>query len=374
MFICVLVILASALLLLSCGKGKVTYEEGFPTEDSPALLEFFKDYFSGSGDKLIIKENRVNVYVEDNEMAKTINYYQYMDEEIAEYYSSVFVSDNPAKTLYDLRKTAEQKELYKLVESTTEYSLPIITLKADNQLQIKTLETEKVFDLPGILENYEIKPEDDLIINMESLSSKNFSIGIENTAMEDYDKRFVSIFIKQDLTDLIFTRPHYEELNQAIAKGKLVGYENLIFNKDLKEKFVPAIGGYGIFDVEKNKIVQVEEPDYQSKDGKYVYLNGAEDKLLDGNQKIQTIDNYMDGNDIYEAEFKISFNKIAKKLDFKTSGVGISDIVYFNEDFVVLRLKYNGIIVGDAGATNVIIDLQGDPNNPTAYLVDLGIK
>ena len=191
--------------------------------------------------------------------------------------------------------------------------------------------------------------------------------------MEDYDKRFVSIFIKRDLTDQVFTRPYYEELNQAIAKGKLVGYENLIYNKDLKEKFVPAVGGYGIFDLEKNKIVQVEEPDLLSKDGKYVYLNGAEDKLSDGNQKIQTIGDYMEGNDTFEAEFKISFKKIAKEAGIKMHGISIANIVYFNEDYVVLSLNYKGFIVGEAGFTNVIIDLQADKNNLTANVVDLDI-
>ena len=38
-----MVTLICTILPLGCGKGKVTYEEGFPTDDSPALMEFFKD-------------------------------------------------------------------------------------------------------------------------------------------------------------------------------------------------------------------------------------------------------------------------------------------------------------------------------------------
>ncbi|UAC49371.1 hypothetical protein K6959_05855 [Bacillus aquiflavi] len=42
---------------------------------------------------------------------------------------------------------------------------------------------------------------------------------------------------------------------------------------------------------------------------KYVYINGLEDPLSDGIQRIQTIENYMAGNDAYEAEFKIFLKK-----------------------------------------------------------------
>ncbi|WP_210470955.1 hypothetical protein [Sporosarcina sp. 6E9] len=53
--------------------------------------------------------------------------------------------------------------------------------------------------------------------------------------------------------------------------------------------------------------------------------------------------------------------------------MGIVKINYFNKDYIVLSIKFDGIIVGEAGFTNVIIDLQDDKDNPTAYLVDMGI-
>ncbi|UAC49684.1 hypothetical protein K6959_07770 [Bacillus aquiflavi] len=106
-----------------------------------------------------------------------------------------------------------------------------------------------------------------------------------------------------------------------------------------------------------------------------MYLNGAKRKLEDGVQRIQTIENYMAGNDTYEAEFKISFKKIAKKGDIKGAvDVGIAKIVYFNKDYVVLNLNYYAAIAGDAGSTNVMIDLQKEKKNPTAYIVELDMS
>ncbi|MDE7523225.1 hypothetical protein, partial [Ligilactobacillus salivarius] len=137
-------------------------------------------------------------------------------------------------------------------------------------------------------------------------------------------------------------------------------------------RYIILNGGYGVFDKKEKKIHYVEEPHYVSEDGKYVYLNGAKGKLEDGIQRIPKIENYLAGTDTYEAEFKISFKKIAKESGFKSAaGVGIAKIVYFNKDYIILGLHYHAPIVGDAGSTNVIIDLQGDKKNPTAYVVDL---
>lgn len=54
-------------------------------------------------------------------------------------------------------------------------------------------------------------------------------------------------------------------------------------------------------------------------------------------------------------------------------GIGLSDIVHFNEDYLILRLKFDAAITGTAGTTNVMIDLQNDKENPAYYLVDLGL-
>ena len=86
------------------------------------------------------------------------------------------------------------------------------------------------------------------------------------------------------------------------------------------------------------------------------------------------MDNYLKGNENYEAQFKLNFKQIAKEMDFHAGSVRIADIQYFNENYAVLRISYNGIPIGKAGSVNVLIDLQESKKQPTAYLVDLGIE
>ncbi|MGE8078338.1 hypothetical protein [Peribacillus loiseleuriae] len=133
-----------------------------------------------------------------------------------------------------------------------------------------------------------------------------------------------------------------------------------------------------ILDETTNTITEIKEHDLLSEDGQFVYLNGSVGELRgedlpDGMQRIQTIENYAKGNDTYKAVFKLDYDAIAKKLDLKTNGVSFANINYFNENYIVLGLNYTGIVVGTAGYTNVIVDLQ-DKKELTAYLVDLGIE
>ncbi|MEC3608183.1 hypothetical protein P9126_14415 [Bacillus glycinifermentans] len=66
-----------------------------------------------------------------------------------------------------------------------------------------------------------------------------------------------------------------------------------------------------ILDKRTNRLIDINKDDYLSEDGKYVYINGAKEKetnvMPDGIQQIQTVDNYLKGNEKYEAQFKIDF-------------------------------------------------------------------
>ena len=373
-YVSVLVILASTLLLFSCGKGKVTYEEGFPMEDSPALMEFMRNNLLTNTGILLYKDGANNIYVERNlnSEPKTLNYFTNTDELLKQYYKPMLQGKDSKKLFRDLILSVEGgKELQNPLKSETESPLPKISMEKNNRLKIKTVENEKVFDLPILLASYEL---DDVIFNLTAANEEHFHIKLDNRDVDgDSDNRLISLFINQELSDVVSTKRNSKYFEETYSSGKLNKYEELFKEVDSQGRYLYELDSERIIDSEKRIIRFVEDTDYLSKDGKYVYLNGAEDKLLDGNQKIQTIDNYMDGSEIYESEFKINFKKIAKKAGIKMHGVSIAKVVYFNEDYVVLALNYKGFIVGDAGYTNVIIDLQEDKNNPIAYVVDLDI-
>src|SRR5699024_9757102 len=139
---------------------------------------------------------------------------------------------------------------------------------------------------------------------------------------------------------------------------------------DKDTRYMPLKNGYGVLDTKKDKIIPIDDQDYVSHDDNRIYLDGNAKRLTDGVQSIRSAEDYAADHDQYVAEFDISFKKIAEKLGLETSGVSIADIIYFHQDYVVLALNYKGKVVGDAGFTNVIIDLQ-DKEEPVAYLVDL---
>ncbi|MBO1913612.1 hypothetical protein J4G37_53450, partial [Microvirga sp. 3-52] len=55
-----------------------------------------------------------------------------------------------------------------------------------------------------------------------------------------------------------------------------------------------------ILDAKKNKPIKIKNDDLLSNDGKFVYIGGDKKQLGEGRQRIQAIENYIEGNDIYE--------------------------------------------------------------------------
>lgn len=375
-YVSVLVILASTFLLFSCGKGKVTYKEGFPTEDSPALMEFMRDEILRNTGRLLFRDDNNNIYVEKkpNSELGTLKYFTYTEESLKRQYEPILQAEDVPSLFRNLRLGPEaEKELQQPIKDETKYPLPTISMKKDNQLEIQTLENEKLFDLPVLLADYGVEKSDEITFNLIAVNDEYIHIELQDTDIGNPANQSISLFINQELSDVVSTKRNAKDFEETYSSGKLDKYEDLFKEIDPQGRYLYEPGVKRIIDSEKRKIRFVEDADYLSKDGKYVYLNGAEKEISDGKQKIQKINNYMEGNDIYESEFKISFKKIAKEAGIKMHGISIAKVVYFNEDYVVLSLNYKGFIVGEAGFTNVIIDLQEDKNNPPAYIVDLDI-
>lgn len=178
------------------------------------------------------------------------------------------------------------------------------------------------------------------------------------------DRQIYYLFLKSDLSKYRIVKE--EELNSTIESGKLKEYLSVFPNVAKDGAYRKLFDKY-IFDEKKNKVRKIKNTDILSKDGKYVYINGAKEKetnvMPDGIQQIQTMDNYLKGNEKYEAQFKIDFKQIAKEMDLNAGDARIANIHYFNKDYVVLYISYHGKTIGTAGSVNVLIDLQKTNNS-----------
>lgn len=281
----------------------------------------------------------------------------------------MFTEKNAKKTLRKLNERERfEKLLHHTIENKEKYDLPATKMLPNNQLEVKTTENKTTLDLPLLLKEYGLKKSDNLEIYLNMVNSKCFALVIQDFSMKESNNSTIGLFIKQDLTDIQTTIISPEKLPETLSSGKLEDYYDLFQKVDKQGRYLFLFDDM-ILDKKTNELVDIKKNDYLSRDGKYVYINGAKDHLEDGMQRIQTIENYAAGNDKYEEQFELDYKTIAQKLDLKENGTSIAEINYFNQDFVVLSLNYRGKFVGTAGFTNVIIDLKND----TAYLVDLDI-
>ena len=346
-------------------KYETTYKEGFPQEASSALSTFMQHVLSDSVDRKLVDEDGNLIFSDGNRSAEetSVIYYQFTEEQLEDYYKPLLQMEELNVSLNPLKQSNSLEKLRTPLENYEQYSLPSIVMKDNNQLEIKTTGNQRIIDLNHEMKQYGITGTTKFILNIEAVNENNIVIVLADTAKGSRLRELYYLFIKRDLSDFTITQLKYEETQEIINSNVLKPFYDIF----------PGTGDYksifnniSILDVATNKITEIKDNDLLSEDGKYVYLNGAADELPDGEQRIQTIENYAKGNDIYEEQFDIDFDTISKKMDFETNKISIAKTNYFNEDYIVLQLLYRGKTIGEGGGTNVIVDLQ-NKQNPTAY-------
>ncbi|MCY8671558.1 hypothetical protein MOD83_10180 [Bacillus haynesii] len=349
------------LLITGCkDQSSTKYEVGFPKEDSPALMEFMRNKLDDPED--ITLSHQDHTYIKARNNKDGFRYFKYTEEQLKSIYQPMFSAKNPSKKLYELQQGDLEKN-GTIIRNPVKQNLPDMKIINKNVLKVKTNFGEKEITLtPDAKEVY---------FDLRAVNNKSMAIEITDQTKGIANAQTYYLFLKQDLSKYQMIKE--QDLNKDLESGKLTEYIPL-FPKVSSEGAYVKLFDRSILNTKTNKITKIKKTDYLSKDGRYVYIDGRKDEISSGEQKIQTVKNYVEGTNEYEAEFTLDFDSISKEMEFKTSGVGSADINYFNKDYVVLSVSYNGIMVGTAGHINVIIDLQKNKNQPTSYLVDLGIE
>ncbi|MEC2075133.1 hypothetical protein [Metabacillus fastidiosus] len=363
---------------INLNSPKTTYVHHFPEKQSPPLNEFMKYYLTGYSDIQVFKihSNFIFAFRNVSSNEKEIEYYQYTREQLENYYEPLLNTKQPGTVLNDLEQNIKlDKFLRETINNVHSYNLPSIKMEDSNQLKIELGAVEKTLDLPKLLSEYSVKEKDEIIFNILEINDNHFVLKVIDKNIQNskgWDLEIV-FFIKNDLTDIVISESYDEAIQQKLNDGTLDDYLNGFEKVGSNGRYLVLFGSR-LIDKKVKKIVEIREGDYLSNDGQYVYIGGAKDNLEDGIQKIQTIENYAAGNDKNQIEYNLDYEEIAKELDFTISGIGSATINYFNENYLVLRLDYNGKFVGTAGATNVMIDFQENKENPAIYLINLGME
>ncbi|GIO24153.1 hypothetical protein [Oceanobacillus sp. J11TS1] len=357
-----LITLTCALLLFACEKDedKVTYQQGFPPENSPALTDFLQSHILGYGSIFLFEEGDNFTYAirNMNENENTIKYFQYTSSEFNEYTKRIFSTENYASVLNELFNG--KKGLREAISHEEDERLPVVTLEEGNVLSIKTSQNESSFSIP---DNLEKEIEGKLLMNIYRTNEEGFILELEN---ENTGERYY-FFALHDLSEMDVFQD--TELADAAGQEQLVPYYPLL------EKINDSLSviDYQVINTKTNELFITKDDDVFSEDYKYVYINGKTEPIKEGTQKIQKVEDYISGNKEINAEFELNYDEIDKELNLESAGIRLADIAYFNENCIILSLEFAEAITGSAGSTNVIIDLQEDKNNPTYYLVDLGL-
>lgn len=104
----------------------------------------------------------------------------------------------------------------------------------------------------------------------------------------------------------------------------------------------------------------------------------TDDKLEEGTQYIQTLEDYLADNEEYALTFNLNYKDILKASNIEGIGSRFSDtsrgVVYFKNEMIVIHITYDAVYFGVAGDTNLVIDFSEDKENPKIYVVNLSMS
>src|SRR5699024_8909093 len=232
-----------------------------------------------------------------------IQYFSVRDNDIEESLAPL-LGESDVETEFRELTGDENNNLIHEINASDYDALPEITLEKDNKLHVNTQFGEEDFYLPDVLEEFDVNPTDELIVNAHTTNKDEFSIVIQNLEQDD-DNQFIFLFIKQDFSDIVAVKSYEDEFQQSVVTGELNRFEKSVFKTESSNEYNILFDQYGVLDRDKDAIYTVDEQDLQSVDDYYVYLNGAEDPLSEGDQRIQKIEEYIEESENDYAAFNL---------------------------------------------------------------------
>lgn len=354
-------------------QDKLVYEDTLPDEPSGQWLDFFRSKLFY--DKNILSGNHEEGFIFEEEMIidpkKKVSYSFSPTTKLYHYYFDRLSSEEERKYAY---REVNPNAYLEVISKPEKYHLPDITLQND-RIIIQTKEAEKEWT-SFTFENKEIKMDNVRAISVMGMDENFFYISITLDSIDNNVKYL--LFMSQDLTDYkVTTEKEFETFVQTDTFQK---YQNLFPAIDDSNVYLNSFDKQQVIDTNNRQLITIDSSDYLSEDGKYVYLDGSNrvtsDEILEeGTQYIQTLENYLRGNDEYVLTFELNYKDISKASDIGGFGTKFSDnssgIVYFKDEMIVLHAKYDAAFFGIAGDTNVVIDFSKNKDDPTVYVVDL---
>ena len=353
-----------------------TYKKGFPEEDSPGLVAYMQDHYNGNRYALIKTDNGV-VYsdyfdINDEEFVKS--YYLLDNEVMQKNYAPVRTEEEKSHFLWNF--VQDEKIVIEPIEDLATFDLPYIEFKNHQYLLIEN----EFINLEVDLKSEAVKKELELLkksgqrvdIDLKSMVDGKYQLEIIEYEEEGTGRDYYYLFVDGETEEYDLVKGDDNSLENWLARDESKGLKGAIPKAD-EEAGHLLLREYGsIYNNYTKEIINFHESDYLSKRGDFVYLNGDKDSIEFGKQKIQTLDDYLLGNENYYAEFRLSHSKVKKLGDIaKAASLDGMKIVYFDKDFIVYTLSHS-MLISNFESFNFIVDLQNDKRNPDIYVEYLG--
>src|SRR5699024_8507728 len=333
-----------------------------PEEMNETWERYFHSKFSPINSMLVKVTEDAFIYQSSNDDHSSDNHHV-SRRGMADLYQQYVEESSVDRGLHRYDRDEILDPLRSVLKGQNDHEIPFLSVDDEGVLHIKTTEGEKLVELDDpISDAYLLDVVGDVF--RLSVSTEEFDHYVYMLTMDfttEYVLETKSLPLRYE-DDAVIAEA-LEEFTKFYHDDRFEVFTDLYPQVEGEETYL-LYNDQELYDTEQEEFIMFDE-DLLSSDGKFVYLGVGDATITastidEGEQYVQSLSDYLAGDNEYVVSFTLDYSSIAKALKQYSPGSSYQEITYFNDSLIIFDLSYRALYFGKLGDIILALDFSGE--------------
>lgn len=333
-----------------------------PEEMNETWERYFHSKFSPINSMLVKVTEDAFIYQSSNDDHSSDNHHV-SRRGMADLYQQYVEESSVDRGLHRYDRDEILDPLRSVLKGQNDHEIPFLSVDDEGVLHIKTTEGEKLVELDDPISNAYLLDVVGDVFRL-SVSTEEFDHYVYMLTMDfttEYVLETKSLPLRYE-DDTVIAKA-LEEFTKFYHDDRFEVFTDLYPQVEGEETYL-LYNDQELYDTEQEEFIMFDE-DLLSSDGKFVYLGVGDatntaSTIDEGEQYVQSLSDYLAGNNEYVVNFTLDYSSIAKALKQYSPGSSYQEITYFNDSLIIFDLSYRALYFGKLGDIILALDFSGE--------------
>jgi len=333
-----------------------------PEEMNETWERYFHSKFSPINSMLVKVTEDAFIYQSSNDDHSSDNHHV-SRRGMADLYQQYVEESSVDRGLHRYDRDEILDPLRSVLKGQNDHEIPFLSVDDEGVLHIKTTEGEKLVELDDPISNAYLLDVVGDVFRL-SVSTEEFDHYVYMLTMDfttEYVLETKSLPLRYE-DDAVIAEA-LEEFTKFYHDDRFEVFTDLYPQVEGEETYL-LYNDQELYDTEQEEFIMFDE-DLLSSDGKFVYLGVGDATITastidEGEQYVQSLSDYLAGDNEYVVSFTLDYSSIAKALKQYSPGSSYQEITYFNDSLIIFDLSYRALYFGKLGDIILALDFSGE--------------